>query len=132
MEKRERSHTVWRNVSWCSLYGEPCGGCSKNKTQNHCRLQQSAPADLLLLFSCQVRSDSFATPWIVARQAPLSKGFSRQEYCSELLFSSPGDCLNPGIKPRSSALQMTFSPLSHLRSLAIELPHDPAVPPLGI
>ena len=32
----------------------------------------------------------FATPWTVAYQAPLSMGFSRQEYCSGLPFPSPG------------------------------------------
>ena len=47
----------------------------------------------------------FATPWTVARQAPLSMGFSRQEYWSGLLFPSPGDLPNPGIKPWSLALQ---------------------------
>ena len=48
-------------------------------------------------------SDSFATLWTVARQAPLPMGFSRQEYWSGLLFPSPGDLLPgdpfPGIKP---------------------------------
>ena len=47
----------------------------------------------------------FATPWTVARQAPLPMGFSRQEYWSGLPFPSPGDLPDPGIKPRSSALQ---------------------------
>jgi len=37
----------------------------------------------------------FATPWIEARQLPLSMGFSRQEYWSGLPFPSPGDLLNP-------------------------------------
>ena len=46
----------------------------------------------------------FATPWTVARQVPLSMGF-RQEYWSGLPFPSPGDIPNPGIKPRSPALQ---------------------------
>ena len=46
----------------------------------------------------------FATPWTVAYQAPLSMGFSRQEYWSELLFPSPGDLPNPGIEPESPAL----------------------------
>ena len=41
----------------------------------------------------------------IARQAPLSIGFSRQEYWSWLPFPSPGDLLNPGIKPKSPALQ---------------------------
>ena len=47
----------------------------------------------------------FATPWTVTRQAPLSMGFSRQEYWSGLPFPSPGDLPDPGIKPRSPALQ---------------------------
>ena len=49
----------------------------------------------------------FATPWTVAHQAPLSMGFSRQEYWSGLPFPSPGDLPgpNPGIEPRSPAWQ---------------------------
>ena len=47
----------------------------------------------------------FATRWTVAHQAPPSMGFSRQEYWSGLPFLSPGDLPNPGIKPRSPALQ---------------------------
>ena len=39
------------------------------------------------------------TLWTVARQAPLSMGFSRQEYWSGLPFPSPGDPPDPGIKP---------------------------------
>ena len=49
-------------------------------------------------------SDS-ATPWTVARQAPLSMGFPRQEHWSGLLFPSLGDLLDPGIEPGSPALQ---------------------------
>ena len=45
------------------------------------------------------------TLWTVTHQAPLSMGFSRQEYWSGLPFPSPGDLPNPGIEPRSSALQ---------------------------
>ena len=47
----------------------------------------------------------FATPWTVAYQASLSMGFSRQKYWSELPFPSPGDLPNPGIEPRSPALE---------------------------
>ena len=47
----------------------------------------------------------FATPWIVAYQAPQSMGFSRQEYWRGLPFPSPGDLPDPEIKPRSPALQ---------------------------
>ena len=38
-------------------------------------------------------------------QAPLSMGFSRQEYWSGMPFPSPGDLLNPGIEPESPSLQ---------------------------
>ena len=44
-------------------------------------------------------------PWTLARQAPLSMGFSRQEYWSGLPFPSPGDLPYPGIEPWSPALQ---------------------------
>ena len=48
----------------------------------------------------------FVTPWTnIAHQAPSSMGFSRQEYWSGLPFPSPGDLPNPGIEPRSPALQ---------------------------
>ena len=45
------------------------------------------------------------TPWTVACQAPLSVGFSWQEYWSGLPFTSPGDLPYPGIEPRSPTLQ---------------------------
>ena len=48
---------------------------------------------------------TLVTPCIVACQAPLSMGFSRQEYWSVLPFPSLGDLPVPGIKPRSPALQ---------------------------
>ena len=59
------------------------------------------PADSLQLLS---HDQLFVTPWTVARQAPLSMGFSRQEYWSGLPFPSPGDLPDPGIKPASPAL----------------------------
>ena len=47
----------------------------------------------------------FVTLWTVAYQAPLSMGFSRQEYWSGLPFPSPGDLPNPGIEPGSPTLE---------------------------
>ena len=47
----------------------------------------------------------FEIPWTVAYQAPPSMGFFRQEYWSGLPLPSPGNLPNPGIKPRSPALQ---------------------------
>ena len=52
----------------------------------------------------------FVTPWTVAHQAPLSMGFSRQEYWSGVPFPSPGDRPDPRIKPRSPALQADALP----------------------
>ena len=63
----------------------------------------------LLIWRSEVKSLShvrlFATLWTVARQAPLSMGFSRQEYWSGLLFPSPGDLPNPEIEPGSPSLE---------------------------
>ena len=64
-------------------------------------------------FSC-VRL--FVNPWIVAYQAPLSMGFSQQEYWSVLLCPPPGDLPDPGMEPMSPAspaLQVGSLLLSH-------------------
>ena len=52
----------------------------------------------------------FATPWTVVHQAPLSMGFSKQEYWSGLPFPSSGDLPDPGIKPGSPAPQADTLP----------------------
>ena len=54
-------------------------------------------------------SDS-ATPWTVIHQAPLSMGFSKQEYWSGSPFPSPGDLPDPGIEHRLPALQVDSLP----------------------
>ena len=54
----------------------------------------------------------FVTPWTRARQAPLSMGFSRQEYWSGLPFPPPGDLPDPGIEPVSPALAADSLPLT--------------------
>ena len=72
-----------------------------------------------LLFSCSVVSDSFAAPWTVACQAPLSMGFSRQGYWNGLPFPSPGDLSDPGIKPVSPAWKVDSLPLSHQGSTIV-------------
>ena len=65
----------------------------------------------LCMHESSIMSDS-AAPWTIAYQAPLSMEFSRQEYWSELLFSSPGDLPHPGIEPVSPAFQADILPLS--------------------
>jgi len=54
-----------------------------------------------------------AIPWTVACQAPLSMGFSRQEYWNGLPFPSLGDLSDLGIDPSSPTLQADSSPLSY-------------------
>ena len=50
------------------------------------------------------RASLFATPWTIARQTPLSTGFSRQEYWSGWPFPSPRDLPHPGMEPASTML----------------------------
>ena len=79
----------------------------------------------LMNFICAVLSrfshvQLFATLWTVAHQAPLSMGFSRQEYWCGLPYLPPGYLPNSGIKPRSPALQADSFP--------VEPPRNPSVP----
>ena len=53
----------------------------------------------------------FETPWAIACQAPLFKGFPRQEYWGGLPFPSPEDLLDPGIKHASLALEADSLPI---------------------
>ena len=67
-----------------------------------------------LLFSLQVVSNSFATSWTVAHQAPLSMGFSRQAYWSGLPLPPPENLPDPGIEslsPASMGRIFTIEPL---------------------
>ena len=58
----------------------------------------------------------FATLWTIVHQAPLSMGFSRQEYCNGFPFPPPGDLPDPGketLSPMALALQADSLPMSH-------------------
>ena len=69
----------------------------------HCSERSSVLSTPPLVHACSVMSDC-AIPWTVARQAPLSVEFSRQEYCvgcPENSTDPPGDLPDPGIKPMS-------------------------------
>ena len=67
----------------------------------------------------------FGTLWTVAHQAPLSMDFSRQEYWSGLLFLSPGDLPDPGIKPWSPALQADSLPSEPPEKLNVKITKNP-------
>ena len=90
--------------------------CLRVSPNSHGNDQTSLCACIL---SCFSHIWLFATLWTIAYQAFLSMGFSRQEYWngSPLLF--PGDLLNPGIKPKSPALQSD------------SLPSEPPGKPIG-
>ena len=60
----------------------------------------------------------FVTPWTVAHQAPLSMGFSRQEYWSGLPFPSPGIFPTQGLNPHLQHWQVNSLPLHHLGRLS--------------
>ena len=62
----------------------------------------------LLSFSCQVITNSFATPWTVTYQAPLSMGFPRQDYWSGVPRPPPGDLPDPGTEAAPPALPGVF------------------------
>ena len=69
-------------------------------------------------------SESFATPWSVACQTPLSMGFPRQEYWSGLPFPLLGNLPNPGIEPMSPELAGGF--------FTAEAPGKPSFSRLGL
>ena len=79
--------TLWTNY-------EIAGGKNLNKAS-----QATDSLHAKSLQSCL----TLATLWTVAHQAPLSWGFSRQEYWSGLPFPPPGDLPHPGIEPLSQA-----------------------------
>ena len=69
------------------------------------------------VLSCFSHVQLFATSWTIARQAPLSLGFSRQEYWSRLPYPPLGDLLDPGIEstpPVSPTLQADSLPAEPL------------------
>ena len=64
----------------------------------YCILRTTPPCSYLISeMKSLSRVRLFATPWTVAHQAPLSMGFSRQEYWSGLPFPSPNNTENKQI-----------------------------------
>ena len=121
LEKGKATHSsiqAWR-IPWTGQsMASPRVGCL-----NDLHLHFHPPLSMWVLSHVRL----FVTSWTVAHRAPLSMGFSRQEYWSGLLFPTPGDLPDPGIKPkRSNPLcllywQANSSPLSHLGSPSIHL-----------
>ena len=97
----------------------------KNKKENFFYVFDFRNVKVMCMLSRFSRVQLSMTPWIGARQAPLSKGFSRQEYWSGLPCPPPGDLPDPGIEPQS------FTSLALVgRSFTIAPPGKP--PPLTV
>ena len=77
-------------------------------TQSNLQIQCNPYQIVIVVQLLKICVRLFATLWIVAHQAPLSMGFPRQECWSELPFPFPGDLSDPGIEPKSIALEGGF------------------------
>ena len=101
-----RWHLLLKDLEESLVWGLPLIQSSSELRAAYVSLREMSPRINVLEYYCCVscvlrcfsRVRLFSTPWTVARQAPLSVGFSRQEYWSGLPFPSPG---NPGIEPAS-------------------------------
>ena len=99
MEKKNKHYERKRGFTEYHSHLEPLGYCSVTAT--------SCVQTVLSHFS---RAQLFVSPWTLARQAPLSMGFSMQVYWSGLPCPPPGDLPNPGTEPRSPASQADSLP----------------------
>ena len=91
---------VWDQIQRVAWRGGPSSVMTSWAYMPH-----SVPCAVLICFS---HVWLFATLWTGSHQAPLSKGFSRQEYWSGLLCPPLGDLPDPGIEPTSPALVGRF------------------------
>ena len=101
---------VTKSQTWHSRHACTYAHCLRpdsfmDITPSHFLNPQYCYPPCLVMVKSLSRVRLFATPWTVAYQAPPSMGFSRQEYWSGLPFPSPGDLPDPGLEPRSPALE---------------------------
>ena len=133
-----RPDSFWGNI-WAGNYWQnraiPMRNTRKikhnnKKAQRHCRSQPASQSSQSGKRYRQLSTAVWkaflvwlsATPWTIAHQAPLSMGFSRQEYWSGLPCPPPGDLPNPGIEtapPAPPALQTNSSLLRHQGSPSV-------------
>ena len=104
-----------------------CGGCTASS------VSPRKDTTLLVTQACPTLCD----PWTAAHQAPLSMGFSGQEYWSRLSFPSPSDIPNPGIEPGSPGLSFPSpsdipNPRIKPGSTGLSFPSPSDVPDPGI
>ena len=110
-------------LKWVAILFSRASSQPKDQSQVSCtagRFFTTEPCGKLFLEVCCVlsrfgRVQSLTTPWTVARQAPLSTGFSKQEHWNGLPCPPPRDPPNPGLEPASlmsPALPVDSSPLA--------------------
>ena len=90
------------------------GWRNRTKAEFQGALSQTTSAVTVCVLSHFSRVQPFATPWTVARQAPLFTGFYRQEYWSGLPFPPPGDLPHPGSEPMSPVSYLLHWPADSL------------------
>ena len=102
---------IWSNIDLQHYVGFHFNEYTHTHTHTHTHVKVKSLSHVWL----------FATPWTVDYQAPLSMGFSRQEYWSRLPLPSAGDLPNPGIRSNLGPLhcRQTLYHLSHQGSLYI-------------
>ena len=88
---QEAGHVAWYSHLFKSSLGD-------SNIQPGLRTSELEHACILSCFSCV---QLFATLWAIAHQAPMSMGFSMQEYLNGFPCPPPGDFPNPGIEPTS-------------------------------
>ena len=115
MQRKKSSHHFSCEHIFSNFRLNPC--LASELFWSFLNVQKSSAAYYQNSSACVLsRVGLFGTLWAVACWVPLSMGFSRQEYWSELPFSPPGDLPNSGMEPVSlvsSALQVDSLPLSH-------------------
>ena len=106
------SKVLMHAATWMDRKGIMLVEISQSQKTTDFMILSTTPCHLpraLIIYLCVCKSLSrfqlFVTPSTVARQAPLSMGFSRQEYWNGFPHSPPRNRPNPGIKPRSLTLQ---------------------------
>ena len=105
-------------------------GRSCNREVGRLCLAQIAYSSIWCLYTGGYLHQSYliVTPWTVARQAPLSMGFSRQDYWSGLPCPPPEDLPSPEMEPKSLMSPASVGRFFTTSAAQEALPHHPSKP----
>ena len=101
------------HFKYSSVYRQPLSSFSKSLSPQMDFCSWINANLVIVEYVCPQSCLTFVMLWTVAHQAPLSMGFSRKQYRSELPFPTPGDLPNSGIKPVSLVSPPLASGLYH-------------------